>query len=529
MSNFTTKTMAIAMAAAVSVAGPVGAGMIAPAATAQPNTTAPGGAIDASKTGSITINKYEGQPGDTSTPLPGTTFTVEQINLADTELNPRGYNLDRQQAWDVVAKWADNVAEAPAAGYSGEQATNDEGTATFTGLPVGLYRVTEQARGGGYTVAPPFFVTIPRTDGDGVSYDVTVSPKNQRLQPTKEVETDNYTVGDDVQYNVATTLPAFEANRQNESLQVVDTLPAQLTWDVNNPNHTVRVAYYDDSAAEAADVEGAAGTALEAGTDYTVTLEEGNKLTVTFTEAGITKLREARAENPELTLGVRFKATVNAVPDNGVLSNTAQVIYNGNATDTTDPRDPENTGTETQFVNVAVTKQLAGKDVDDNKNGSGAKFEIYRCTQDSTSGRWNIADGAEPERVRVNNATVTEIEATGDDGQAAVANATGLNRAKADRDANSTAVTYVDYCAVETAGVAGYLDNPEPQHLEFTAAAETETGAAGTLAGTVNNAKNNIWGNLPATGERTMLYILALGVVLFGAGAAYQLSRRNAA
>lgn len=524
MSNITKKTMAIAMAAAVSVAGPVGAGMLAPTTA----IAAPGSAIDTSRTGSITINKYEGQPGDTSTPLPGTTFRVEQINLKDDQLNPQGYNLDRHQAWDVVAKWADNVAGAPAAGYSGEQATNDEGTATFEGLPVGLYRVTEQARGGGYTVAPPFLVTIPRTDGDGVSYDVTVSPKNQKLQPTKKVETDNYTIGDDVQYNVATTLPAFEANRQNESLQVVDTLPAQLTWDANNPNHTVRVAYYANSADEAADVEGTAGTELKAGTDYNVTLEEGNKLTVTFTEAGITKLRAARAGNPELALGVRFKATVNAVPDNGVLSNTAQVIYNGNATDTTDPRDPENPGTETQFVNVAVTKQLAGKNVDDGKNGSGAKFEIYRCTQD-TSGRWNIADGAQPERVRVNNATVTEIEATGADGQAAVANATGLNRAKADRDANSTAVAYVDYCAVETAGVAGYLDNPEPQHLEFTAAAGTDTGAAGTLAGTVNNAKNNIWGNLPATGERTTLYILALGIVLFGAGAAYQLSRRNAA
>lgn len=522
MSNITKKTMAIAMAAAVSVAGPVGAGMLAPSTA----IAAPGSAIDTTRTGSITINKYEGQPGDTATPLPGTTFQVEQINLQDDQLNPHGYNLDRQQAWDVVAKWADNVAGAPAGGYTGTQTTGADGTTKFDQLPVGLYRVTEQARGGGYTVAPPFLVTIPRTDDGDPSYDVTVSPKNQKLQPTKKVETDNYTVGDDVQYNVSTTLPAFEANRQNESLQVVDTMPAELTWDANNPNHTVRVAYYDDSAAEAADVDGTAGTALEAGTDYNVTLEAGNKLTVSFTEAGITKLREARATNPELALGVRFKVTVTTAPDNGVISNTAEVIYNGNPTNTTDPRDPENPGTETQFVNVAVTKQLAGKDVDDNKNGSGAKFEIYRCTQDS-SGRWNIADGAQPERVRVNDTTVTEITATGADGQAAVANVTGLNRAKADRDANSTAVAYVDYCALETAGVAGYLDNPEPQHLEFTAAAGN--GAAGTLAGTVNNAKNNIWGNLPATGERTMLILLAIGAILFAGGAAYQLNRRNAA
>ena len=36
ISSISTKTMAIAMAAAVAAAGPVGAGMIAPAATAQP-------------------------------------------------------------------------------------------------------------------------------------------------------------------------------------------------------------------------------------------------------------------------------------------------------------------------------------------------------------------------------------------------------------------------------------------------------------------------------------------------------------
>ena len=75
----------------------------------------------------------------------------------------------------------------------------------------------------------------------------------------------------------------------------------------------------------------------------------------------------------------------------------------------------------------------------------------------------------------------------------------------------------------------GYLNNPEPQPLTFQAATDPAARTTGTLSGTVNNAKNSIWGNLPATGERTMLILLALGLVLFGGGAAYQLSRRNAA
>lgn len=84
----------------------------------------------------------------------------------------------------------------------------------------------------------------------------------------------------------------------------------------------------------------------------------------------------------------------------------------------------------------------------------------------------------------------------------------------------------VQYCAVETKAPAGYLLNPDPQLLTRTTEGTDTTRPVYTVA--VNDVKDNIWGRLPATGERTMLYILALGLVLFGGGAAYQLSRRNA-
>ena len=67
----------------------------------------------------------------------------------------------------------------------------------------------------------------------------------------------------------------------------------------------------------------------------------------------------------------------------------------------------------------------------------------------------------------------------------------------------------------------GYLNNPEPQPLTYDEATKT-------LTGSVNNVKDNLFGRLPATGERTMLIILALGVVLFGGGAVYQLRSRKA-
>ena len=84
-----------------------------------------------------------------------------------------------------------------------------------------------------------------------------------------------------------------------------------------------------------------------------------------------------------------------------------------------------------------------------------------------------------------------------------------------------------DYCAVETKAPAGYLVNPDPQHLEKTST--TRSGTERILyTATVNDVKDNIWGKLPATGMRTMLIILGLGALLFIGGAAYQLKRRNA-
>ena len=77
---------------------------------------------------------------------------------------------------------------------------------------------------------------------------------------------------------------------------------------------------------------------------------------------------------------------------------------------------------------------------------------------------------------------------------------------------------------METKAPEGFLLNPEPQKL----VKGDDVNGRPVYTVTTNDVTDNIWGRLPATGERTMLYILALGLVLFGGGAAYQLSRRNA-
>lgn len=524
MSSVSQKTMAIAMAAAVAVAGPVGAGMIAPAATAQPlsqpSNAAQARQIDPNATGTFTIQKLLGEPlapGETvadRTGYAGVQFRIEQVDLG-------GLALDTAAGWERASEiGAGSVAAAPiVAGSAQTVTTNDQGAATAD-LKVGVYRVTELADAdSNHSVSTPFLITVPHFEDGKVVYDLTISPKNQDLQPTKSTVNANATVGDRIFYNIDAPIPAFGPNPEGDQLTISDQLIPELQW-TDDADHEPLVAMYTNHEDANANTN---PTQFVRGTDYTVSHDAStNTLTIDFTQAGLQQLRNARGGNPQLTVGVIFPATLTAIPAGGTVNNTAQVTYNNNDTKPTKPGDnPGDNTTRTEFADVAVTKQLNGQNVDEGKNGAGAQFQIFRCTNQGGNS-WSVANDAQAERLLVNGQVTTTITAEGAAGQAAVARATGLNRDRRNGE-------YADYCAVETKGVDGYLNNPEPQPLTFQAATDPAAATTGTLSGTVNNAKNSIWGNLPATGERTMLILLALGLVLFGGGAAYQLSRRNAA
>lgn len=491
---FAKKTAGIALAASLAVVGPVGAALVATApvalAQAQVNTAAQT---------KLTVQKYRGEVGDTSTPMSGVTFKVERIATAP---------LDTAKGWqDVAAAAEKNVFELTPEGTATEVATNEQGQAVFDNLGVGLFRVTElRAPEANHSVATPFLVTLPFFEDGAVKYERTISPKNQELQPKKSVINSNATKGDNIRYQVDAPIPAFGPNPAGDKLRIEDTLEAPLqVLDQNAANLTMQVLTSADDQNP---------TALEAA-DYTVTTDTAtNKLTVTLTEGGLTKLRGQRATNPGLTVRLQFDAKLTAVPEDGTVDNTAQVFYNNDpASIPTKPGDnPDDPATTVHFANVAVTKLLNGQPTHEGATGAGAEFQIFSCTQ--TDGAWQVADGADPQRVVNGQGEVvtTIVAADTGNGNGAVATATGLNRQKENG-------TFASYCAVETKGVSGYLNNPEPQPLTF-----NDTNR--TLEGSVNNVKDNLTGLLPATGERTMLIILALGVVLFGAGATYQLRKR---
>ena len=502
MSNLSKKTFALAAAAAFATATPLAvAPDLAPLAVAQQANNA----IDASKPVSLTISKQDNTPGQDQKAISGTEFKVERIQMTK--------GLDTAKGWEEANDIVEGGATAATAAETiGTKATGDDGTVTFDNLEVGLYRVTELANGD-YTVAAPFLVTLPLTQDGVLNYEPTISPKNQKLDPTKAADDANANIGDEITYTIKAPVPAGDVlqdgTRTISQFRITDDLQEELD-------------YVADSAAVT--LTGADDTTLDSG-DYTIT-NDGQNLTVEFTEAGLQRLEKLRGENPGLTAQVVFKAKVNAIPANGQINNTANVYVPNRENpiptkpETTKDGDQDTNNTTTQYVNVEVTKNLNGNAVEDEKTGNGAEFEIYPCAPDGNKGYAVAKDAEAIKGTATANSTelATSFTAQGGDvasAKAAVASGFGMQL-------NPT----VQYCAVETKAPQGYLVNPDPQLLTRTTEGTDTTRPVYTVA--VNDVKDNIWGRLPATGERTMLYILALGLVLFGGGAAYQLSRRNA-
>ena len=366
------------------------------------------------------------------------------------------------------------------------------------------YKVTElPVEGSKYTVGSPFLVTIPMTQEDGsINYNPTVSPKNQLIQPKKTSTNNNANVGDNIGYTITAPVPSGDVDKNGAR-----TLPKlQVTDDLSE---------YLDYASTADQVSVAVkGVDLVRGEDYTVQIS-GKNLTIDFTDSGLQKLAQARADQPDLAVEIKFDAKVVKIPANGQITNTAVEHINGNDIKTS-PTDKTDGPTVTHYNDVSITKNLNGNPTEDDKNGEGAEFQVFECTEQS--GKWTVADGAAP---------IKGANAEGTAAADATLKAVGADKTKA-AVANGYFLQFdpeKDYCAVETKAPAGYLVNPDPQHLT---ASQDKRDERVIFTATVDDVKDNIWGKLPATGMRTMLIILGLGALLFIGGAAYQLKRRNA-
>lgn len=316
MTTFSKKLVATVAASTIALST---AALGAPSALAQdPSATTPSGApaapttsqsanlIDANAKVKLDIQKYEGEPGegsgapqDTSNlkPVPGVQFKIERIEDVDLTTAQGWGDLAGMTPADLKGKTATEVATIET-GADGKATIDTDSNPEFK---VGVYRVTELQKGG-YTVAPPFLITLPYSGTDGKwVYERTVYPKNQNVQPNKQVDASKTSLGSNMTYTINAPVPAGNLTQ----FEIKDPLVSNLELQT-------------DSVKVTAD-----GVELAAG-DYTLTTDN-NTVNVVFTDAGRAKLQQARKTNAGMQVHVAFDAKVGSLPENGQINNTAEI------------------------------------------------------------------------------------------------------------------------------------------------------------------------------------------------------------
>lgn len=477
----------------------VGAVTFAPIAGAQ-ITANQASSVNTSEDVSLTIEKFIGLPiEDPAINLPPGDefeFTVEKLS---------GINLQTTAGWEEVAGIIagtitpdiDQAFETVTLSTTDGKATIS--TATNTDFTVGVYRVTEIASPG-YTVAAPFYVTLPFTDptSGAWNYDQTVRPKNQEdILIEKDVDDLGVTIGEEITYTISAPLPAGNLTE----LSVVDDLPAQL--EAVDPA-TVKV-YTGADAATRTELIRDDSTIVANGGD-------GNQLTVTFGPTDRTTLQGRRAVNATLKIFVEFDTTVTSLPDDGIIENHASIDFGGGLRYSTDPDGPgePGTGTETRLGQLTISKV---DEADQLISAGSASFELWRCQSDgATPAKYTVLDTALPAATSADGTGKTTSFTTVN-GQATLYGVQVINWVNGE-PVPTNAIFGEDLCVVETAAPAGYLINPEPQPVEF----DLTTTDEFDMVVDVVNLEDSITGQLPATGGGGTLAMIAAGVLVAIAG-----------
>lgn len=494
-------------AAAGAVDRPFGAP--APAGEMASPTAGQADLIDSNKTGTLTIKKLLGDPergddgathsgaptGDVK-PLAGAVFNIERLNIDLTELSGWSQLNDLVDNPQNIAGF-ERHAQQPAE-VEQSKTTGADGEAAFSGIPVGVYVVTEQPRDG-YSTSAPFLVSLPYSDGQTGKWEYTrtVYPKNQELRPNKQVDAQGAALGSNMKYAINAPVPAGELNRFKITDQLVQQLQLVTTGD---QAPSVSVSPSGELTAD----------------DYSLATDN-NTLTVEFTEAGRRKLEGLRQANPNLQVHVQFEAKVVSLPAQGAsITNTAKVEYPNGAEVTTDSpaaegEDPK--PTRTDYANLTITKFT--NDQGGDANLAGAEFNLYRCVGEELKG--------EAIPVSTSETLATDFDAAG------AATLTTVKSEENEREgvfrgygipvrtfaAGGTATQNYNYCVVETKAPAGFIRNPEVHKVDLQ---EATANQAAELSVRVENQRDNFLSSLPATGAWGIILVFLVGLGLLARG-----------
>lgn len=386
--------------------------------------------------------------------------------------------------------------------------TGDDGSATFDDVERGLYVVVEDLDGSTkimngqvevkkekITPIAPFAVTLPMTNPDGKAWnsDVHVYPKNQVNELDKTVVDANINPGGDIVYTISTTSTGADTNGDGKMdkddlggvYEIVDTLDPNLTYK----SVTVKV-------------KGQAVNADENG--YTLTKEQTgdpkqDKVTVSF--KGTTLDTIAGGAKVEL----KVTATVDSIPDSGVIPNQAKLYPNDWAKQNGKPVDSPKV--ETKYGDIVIKKV--------NKDGgalAGATFTVY-------------LDNSANKDCSTLGEQIKTSEPTGANGLVKISDLhlTSFVDGKAvEKDKQ------IPYCLVESKAPTGYQLLPKPIKFYLTkegtvADLTTATANDGSFV-EITNYKNP---GLPLTGAQGILLVSVLGLILVSAGVVLTVKRRK--
>ena len=427
-----------------------------------------------------------------------TAYPITDINLKD----PAGWDTISDLARTGVPDSACTNPAAPALGTHtfgkgmASPATNSEGLATITEMPVQAYLVCETTTPGDIVQkAKPFVVTIPHpntaagADGQWI-YDVNVYPKNEAIDVDKTIQAqklNGYGVGSLIKFPVSSTAPTLDAKSFYKYFQFKDTLDERLS-EVTATEVSLK------------------GATLQP-TDYQVATT-GQTVTVTFTAEGLKKIKAA----PGKKVSAVFQGKVTKA-GNGTITNRAQVISDTvyaeqPPTPVTPPTDPENPPTSEDVT--SRWGDLSIKKVDTHQQGQtkaglqGAHFQLYKAKDAYANTCSKVKDG---DPIAINGQTTLTTDAQGAIDIKGLFISDSIDGADRDNQKDAQERCYV---LVETKAPAGYV---LPAGDAAVTAVKVKVGEETTDNVTIENTKQAVPG-LPLTGANGMLILTASGAAL---------------
>ena len=529
MNKFTKQCVAafasLAMAGTLCVAGAVVAGSSAWAEGAC-NNGAPWDAACAAQKGSIKITKYKDEVGDDgnqkkNTKVSGAKFKVTKVT---------SFDLTQYDQWLNVAAKVNTLNTTPnstdglAFGTSEEKDTDAVGVAEFKNLGIGLYKVEETKAADGYQkLANPFFMTVPevtrKASGNTYKYDVTVDPKNAYTKDaiSKTVDTKGM-VGaqDNLPYTITTTVVTTTNTPVKDRTK--DDYKDFAVWD------DALISAYDgmkdlnETKAKDLVTEVKIGTTPIDAANYTVSVADSDvdksgtvatrkRITVGFTDNGLTAIANALSAKPNAKLTVTFKFKLSKTVAAGELVNKYGFQQGHNTKDPKPTPDPDPTpgpGSKVTLRDFQIKKVNGAKETEALK---GAKFAVFAKEQDAKD---CVADKSRADANCSNKASYaagfTNAEnGTGDNGL------TTAFKAKVGEE----------FYVVETKAPEGFVLSPAVDKVTIPAKAGTDTAFVHNFkdlpnGGPDGSGKN--WFTLPKTGAAGVIIFALIGLGLVGSG-----------